>query len=119
MKFKTSFIPEDYLSVKQEKHCNAMARLRISAHSHAIEGGKYTTPPTPIENRTCKHCPEDIENEYHFLIQCKTYCTDRETLYKGIEMKCLQFKSLDNKSKLMYMLSAGVEIAQLVAKIYL
>ena len=37
-------------------------------------------------------------------------------MYKGIEEKCSQFKSLDNKGKFTYMLSAGVDIAELVAK---
>ena len=62
VKFKSSFIPEDYLSVKQEKHRKALARLRRSAHSLVIERGRYITSPTSVENRTCKNCPGDIEN---------------------------------------------------------
>ena len=85
--FNNSFIPKDYLSVKQTKtDSKALARLRI--HAHALQLGEaYIQHPLhqPVENRTCKHCPGDIENEYHFLIQCKTYCTDQENMYNGIE----------------------------------
>ena len=49
------------------------------------------------------------QNEKHTL-----YC---ENLYKGIEEKRSQFKSLDDNGKFMYMLSAGVDIVELVAKI--
>ena len=125
---KTLFISEDYLSVKQEHHCKALAKIRISAHWLAIERGRYTTrliqvergryttPLNPVENRTCNNCLEDIENEYHFLIDCKTYCIESENLYKCIVEKCTLFTSLDNKGKFIYMLSAGVDIAELIAK---
>ena len=114
VKFKTTFIPG--LSVKQEKYCKAMARLRIISHSLAIEKGKYTTPPFPIENRTCKNCLGDIEYEYHFLTEYKAFCIDRKNLYTGIEDKCYQFTSLDDKGKFVYMLSACADIAELIAK---
>jgi len=116
VKFKASFVPEDYLSIKHEKHRKALTKLRISAHSLAIERGRYTRPLTPVENRTCKNCPGDIENEYHFLIECKQYCQDRENLYNAIKRKCAQFTNLDDEGKFIYMLSAGVDVAELVAK---
>ena len=114
--FKTSFVPEDYLSIKQEKYRKAFTKLRISAHRLAIERGRYTTPPTPAEKRTCRHCPTDIENEYHFLIECKQYSINRENLYMAIADKCEQFTNLDKQVKFTYMLSAGVDVAELVSK---
>ena len=39
-----------------------------------------------------------------------------ENLYNGIEEKCSQLKNLDDKGKFMYMLSAGVNVAELVTK---
>ena len=94
-----------------------MSKLRISAHCLAIERGRYTTPPTPVENRTCQHCPENqVEDEYHFLITCHKFDTSRASLYNTIDDLCDQFKKLDNYAKFIYMLSAGVEVAEHVAK---
>ena len=116
IQFKTSFVSEDYLSIKNELHRKAMSKLRISAHTLQIERGRYTTPPTPVEKRTCQHCPENqVEDEYHFLITCNKFSTARANLYSTIDGLCDQFKKLDNYAKFMYMLSAGVEVAEHVA----
>jgi len=115
-KFKTSFIHEDYLSIKNEQHRKAMTKFRISAHSLAIEKGRYTTTPTAVENRICKYCPEYIEDEYHFLMDCSKYKLERDKLCNTIEGVCTQFKNLCNHEKFIYMLSADVDVAEHVGK---
>ena len=94
-----------------------MTRLRISAHSLAIENGLYTTPPTTVENRTCKNCTGDIGNEYYFFIECYKYSIDQTDLYIGFKEKCTHFTSLDDKDKFIYMLTADIDVAELVAKL--
>ena len=71
IQFKSVFLYEDYLNIKNEKHCKALTHLRISAHTLAIERGRYIRPIIPPEQRLCTYCPNDkIEDEYHFLIEC-------------------------------------------------
>ena len=55
-------------------------QLRISAHSFAIETGRYNRPRISGERRYCFSCKDAIEDERHFLLQCKLYNILREEL---------------------------------------
>ena len=60
------------LKVDNPRHRRALSRLRCSAHSLAIEEGRYKN----IERhcRKCKFCNLNaIESEYHFLLVCPLY----------------------------------------------
>ena len=55
-----------------DKHRAALAKLRLSSHSLAIETGRHSC--IPRENRKCFVCDlNDIEDEYHFIIICPFY----------------------------------------------
>ena len=115
--FKTSFVMEDYLTIKNVAHRKAMTKLRISAHSLAIERGRYTTPSTPIESRICPHCPDNvIEDELHFIMQCNKTSEARETLFNTIQHLCANFINLCEQDKFVYLLTADDAIAEEVAK---
>ena len=52
---KKSFRPEPYLYlVREARFRNAIAQIRASSHTLAIERGRYTRPKTPIKERLCK-----------------------------------------------------------------
>lgn len=57
---------------------NKLTKLRISAHSLAIETGRYCKPVIPSERRFCKFCETLIEDEVHFLFQCPQYSNIRK-----------------------------------------
>ena len=59
-----------------------MTKIRISAHSLAIEVGRYNK--TPIEARFCQHCASEIENEIHFILKCPKYNTLRQGTYSNL-----------------------------------
>ena len=42
--FKNNVCGENYLFIKNQIHCIAMIKLRISVHKLAIEKGSYTNP---------------------------------------------------------------------------
>ena len=46
------------------KYKEQIYRMRMSSHNLAIEQGCHTN--TPINNRNCKLCHSDIEDEFHF-----------------------------------------------------
>ena len=50
-----------------------LTRLRISAHSLAIETGRYSKPNAPLEERVCRFCTNNVENEKHFMLECSRY----------------------------------------------
>jgi hypothetical protein len=114
--FKADFGMEDYLTISNDKHRKAMARFRISAHTLAIERGRYTTPPTPLIDRVCKHCADHrIEDEFHFLVECDKYDSPRRKLFHEIGILCPRFQDLNDKQKFVYMLGAGVDVSHHVS----
>ena len=55
-----------------EKYRTALAKIRLSSHSLAIETGRHNG--ILRENRKCTFCDlNDIEDEYHFIIICPLY----------------------------------------------
>ena len=114
--FKCNFRHEDYLGINNHSHRVALCKLRISAHTLAIERGRYTRPITPLEERTCKHCHANkIEDEEHFLLECPKYDKSRESLLQKVSVMCNHFDELCQRDKFIYLLSGGMEVAKLVA----
>jgi hypothetical protein len=52
----------------QEDLRRMLTKLRISAHSLAIETGRYGTTKIPADQKFCKFCPTNVEDEVHFII---------------------------------------------------
>ena len=50
-----------------------ISKWRLSSHSLHIEKGRYTSPITPREERTCEICPTCVEDESHVLFVCPLY----------------------------------------------
>jgi len=68
------FEMQEYLKFNLPIHLrNKLSKLRISAHSLAIETGRYSKPKTPPNERFCKFCINQVEDEHHFLFQCPQY----------------------------------------------
>ena len=83
-KFKTNFYLEQYLNTQNEIHHKTMTRFRISAHTWAIERGRYTTPPTPTANQICINCSNQaFEDEFHFMMECNQIL--RNMIHSSIE----------------------------------
>ena len=83
-KFKKYFKMENYvlqfpLSLRQN-----LTKLRISAHTLAIETGRYVLPSKiPVEKRKCFHCGQ-IEDEFHMIFCCDLYTDERLYLEKTL-----------------------------------
>ena len=75
LKQDTEYVP--YLKyINNKKHKFALSRLRLSAHSLAIETGRYNG--TPREARICIQCNMNKpETEFHFLLVCPLYADIR------------------------------------------
>jgi hypothetical protein len=61
--------------------CSFLAKLRLSAHSLAIEIGRYCKPTIPANERFCKACKEKVEDGHHFLIECPIYNSVRDKFF--------------------------------------
>ena len=57
-----------------------ISKIRLSSHNLAIEMGRYSG--ISRNNRTCKFCNIDIEDEFHFILKCPLYKGFRKFLIK-------------------------------------
>ena len=114
---KSEYRIEPFLTmIKNSKHRTALARFRASSHTLEIERGRHSRPITPVENRLCSEC-KLVENEIHFLTQCKIFDTERMLLYQQISQKFPDFSALDSFCKFQFMLTFNDEnLLNLVAK---
>ena len=60
--------------------------LRISSHRLRIETGRYAS--IPRDERLCSLCScNRIEDKIHFLLDCASFSSIRETLFSKLEPK--------------------------------
>ena len=107
--FKNDYEMENYLktNIPVSKRQN-FSKLRVSAHTLEIELGRYTRPKTPLELRKCKICQSDsVEDEKHFILDCKYYEDLRNQLFKELSEYDIHFKELSRTSKFNYIMTMG------------
>ena len=70
--FKLNFSPESRLDfIKLRKYRHALAQIRTGHHSLEIAKERYIN--IPRNQRLCKVCSSNIEDEYHFVLCCNVY----------------------------------------------
>ena len=78
---------ENYLKcIHNHNHRSELTKLRLSNHKLMVEVGRHQK--ILLENRFCPSCPNVVEDEIHFLINCELY---RE-IRKPIIEKCNDLK---------------------------
>ena len=105
-----SFQFQPYLSkLNFFKYIQATNRLRVSLHRLAIESGRWTRANRiPVDERKCNKCGV-LENEYHFVTECKLYSDlrikympkynwKRSSMIKSVEL--LNFNNVNHLRKL-------------------
>ena len=78
--FKDTFKCEKYLDNNNFKQRNIFCKFRIGCHKLEIETGRHNN--IPVNERICKLCNMNIENEIHFLLQCQQLKKYRDTFIK-------------------------------------
>ncbi len=69
---------EPYLQIiTNRKYRRTLSKLRLSDHCLEIEKGRHCRPPIVRDERFCKSCVNKVENEVHFLLDCKNYEIER------------------------------------------
>jgi hypothetical protein len=113
--FKNNFAIESYFNLDNFNR-NILIRFRISAHSLEIEKGRHQN--IPLNERICKLCKLEIEDEIHCLLQCPILNSFRTEAMQQISDICKIFASLDNKSKFIWLLSnENIIIINIVIKL--
>ena len=103
--FKFNFDRERYLSVlKSFEQRRCLTQLCISCHQLKIETGRYQG--APLQDRKYERCSSgEVEDEYHFLFHCNKLENDRNLLLKEIAKSCPNFKRLNSKDKLIWLMN--------------
>ena len=83
--YKENFALEPYILQSPLRLRRNITKLRISAHSLAVETCRYTRPKTLLVNRTCNFCNNiEIEDEFHMFLRCPFYNDERPRLFKSL-----------------------------------
>ena len=80
----------------------AVSRLRLSNHELMIEKGRHLN--LDISQRNCPFCEGGcLEDEYHFLLRCKTYSLLRNELYLTAHtfFPCFEYYSKEIQLKIL------------------
>ena len=114
--FKMNMSFEAYLSHPKRKERVAMTKLRISDHKLMVEKGRHFNPIIPRENRKCHMCTTEVENEVHFLTDCKMYGS-QSNFWNQVTTKFPQTANLRKEDKLTFILTQeDPEILELLLK---
>ena len=113
-KLKQHFGIEDYISeIPYNDRCQ-FARLRISAHTLAIETGRHARLKVPVNQRACQMCNSGaIEDEIHFVTICDKFRLIRQNIFKKIQNICPNFDMLSTEDKFYYIMNSGGTVLKL------
>ena len=81
-----------------------ISKFRLSSHNLAIETGRYNN--ISMNDRLCKFCNTDIEDEFHFVLICPNYSEIRKKYIKPFYWKypsvykLVQLFNLENTTQL-------------------
>ena len=110
-----NYQPESYFYVLQNKEIRKqLTKFRISNHKLMIETGRYQRSKIPADVRFCPVCAaSEIENEEHFIINCKKYEHVREKFLDEIKLVTNSKTILNNGSLRSQMTSTNPKIVKL------
>ena len=95
---KSKLSVEPYLTgIRDYSSRNAISKLRLSAHRLNIEVGRHRK--IPLLERTCEHCPNEIEDEFHFIMVCKEHSTERNILIQHARQYINDFEDLTHEEQ--------------------
>ena len=114
--FKDTMDLETYLLHPNRKERVAMVKLRTSDHKLMIEIGRHKQPIMPREERLCHMCTTKVEDEVHFLTDCKLYGS-KDKFWAEVYQKFPQTAHLSNKDKFIFLMTQeDPEIMKLLLK---
>ena len=96
--FKKTFETQNYVNLNMSKYQRSLtAKLRMGILPLALETGRYTN--TALKERGCFYCNGEIEDELHFICNCKLYTKYRETLFESMAKVFTDFSEMYVKEK--------------------
>ena len=104
-KIKTDFKREQYLYADiDKKSLSNLLKIHISKCNLNIAKGRYLK--LPVEQRNCQLCPTDVEDEFHFLMNCDKLIHERVTLFRNIFDIVPSFTTMSDVETFMLLLTS-------------
>ena len=97
-----------FICVKLDKHLIFnLVKLRISNHQLETETGRYKKKV--INQILCKICNENgcVEDEFHFLMKCKAYQTERNEFFIKLNIFIVPFESYTSQEQFLFLMSTN------------
>ena len=106
--FKDTKQYEPFLDQLDRKLRRVFLKFRLSDHKLMVEERRHFKPMILRDNRWCKYCKTEVENEQHMLIDCKLYGS-RTRWFDKISEKCPNFTTLNSHQKFIFLMTQGDE----------
>ena len=105
-KIKEEYKLEKYLIANDlDKHkVKTFTKLRISAHKLFIEEGRYKK--IPVEQRVCKLCQVEVEDELHFVMMCNRLSNVRMDYFQKLGQIVPEFDYMQISEKFKFILQS-------------
>ena len=107
---------ETYLTtVNNTKNRKSLTKFRLSNHTLMIEKGRHQNIEKHL--RFCPFCPNRIEDEMHFLLECQCFSVHRKEMFSAIneKIKDNNFQCKSKEEQFINLLS-NVDITPLTAQ---
>ena len=103
--FKSEYHTEPYLTtIMPYQHRRAFAQFRCGVSPLRIETGRYEG--LAVEQRTCFHCENTVEDEFHVVTTCPLYNDLRAELYEHCVAENSDFLLMSCVDKMCFILSS-------------
>jgi dihydroorotate dehydrogenase len=100
-KYKYNNEPEAYVLANMSKRKRSIiAQFRSGVLPLMIETGRFRG--IEVQSRICPACRGNVEDEFHFLIQCTAYQNSREVLYQKISENFEGLENMDDLEKFIF-----------------
>ena len=101
---KTSIGLENYLCTHKNTHDRIQfTKIRLSNHLLMIEKGRHQSIEKHL--RFCPLCKDKVEDEIHFLIECKYFIELRKELIAKANRETRNFTALNSTEKFIFLMS--------------
>ena len=109
--FVTGPIPADWRRV--------MAALRMGCLPLEVETGRFGCAARPLQQRVCKLCSTDVENEEHFLLHCHALKEERKDLFNAMcKTEGNKFLCLNATTKVLLILKLAQQPRQICKLVF-
>ena len=103
---KSDFVLEDFLLLDIQKNIlSNFVKLRISNSNLLIEQGRHQN--ILLDNRLCPMCNLEVEDEFHFVINCEKLKSSRNNLYSKLIDVVPDFRNKSDRDKFNFILSSN------------